>query len=255
MRKNGAVSNVSSGFCILILMTVLTIPVFAQNQEAPQQLYTISYMQVKPGMALEFEQFIKGSLPALKQMGIPWLETFKTANFGVSDKYMFLLPLQDAAAMDAELSALQSNVPVGMISMMSAIQRMVVHSNTFMLIPQPDVNISPQEGYDWKLIANVTIGIAPGKDPEFKNGIKKVMTAIDKTDVKGVLLGRVGLGGNLDQYVLTVLYDSFANIMQNQPAVQKELAATDLTPMNGVVYYRESEIMARVPELCLQEAE
>lgn len=255
MRKHGAISNVSNGFCIFIVMTVLTIPVFAQNQEAPQPLYTISYMQVKPGMALEFEQFIKSSLPALKQMGIPWLETFKTANFGVSDKYMFLTPLQDAADMDAELSASQSNVPVGIISMMSAIQRMVVQSNTFMLIPQTDVNIPPQEGYEWKLIANVTIGVAPGKDLEFRNGIKRVMTAIDKTDVKGVLLGRVGLGGNLDQYILTVLYDSFADMMQNQPAVQRELAATDLTTMNGVVYYRESEIMTRVPELCLQEVE
>ena len=43
-----------------------------------------------------------------------------------------------------------------------------------------------------------------------------------KTKVKGVLIGKVGFGGNLD-----------------------------LSSLNDIVYYRESEVLVRVPEMCI----
>jgi hypothetical protein len=255
MRRNIAASGLSIGICILLLMTVFTNLGFAQGEEAPQQSYKFSYFQVKPGMALEFEEFVKSLIPALKKMGATEMTIYKTSNFGMADKYVAVTPLQDPAAMDAELSESQSSVPVALISALSAISRMVVSTQDFMLIPQPDLNIPPDEGYEHKLVVYLTIGTAPGREGDFKKGLKEVVDAIGKTDVKGVLIGKVGVGGNLNEYIMYLLYDSFKEMASNSPAVQKELAAADLTSLEtGVVYYMESEVLVRVPELCIQPA-
>ena len=71
MRNNIAASRLSIGFCILLLMGVfINTGCFAQSDEVPQQSYTFSYFQVKAGMSIEFEQFVKNSLPAIREMGI-----------------------------------------------------------------------------------------------------------------------------------------------------------------------------------------
>jgi len=254
MRKNIAASRLSIGFCILLLMTVFTNLSFAQGEEAPQQLYNFSYIQVKPGMALEFEEFVKSMIPALKKMGVTQMDIYKTSNFGMANKYLAVTPLRDWAAMDAELSASQSNVPVALVSALSAISRMVVSTHDFMLIPQPDLNIPPAEDYDFKLVVKYTAGTAPGREEDFKKGLKEAVDAIGKTDIKGVLIGKVGIGGNLNEYIMYILYDSFTEMANNAPAVQKELAAADLTSLTGVVYYMESEVLVRIPELCIQPA-
>lgn len=251
MRMNNLTSRLLVGLCILLLVTVFTNLSFAQSEDAPQQLYKFSIFQVKPGMQLEFEQFVKDGIPAMKNMGITDLTISKTVNFGMANKYVAVSPLQDPEAMDAGLSRPRANVPVGMISLMSAMERMIVSVHEFMLVPQYDLNMPFAEDYDIKLIANFTIGIAPGRDQEFKNGLKKVVDAIGKTKVKGVLIGKVGFGGNMDQYIVSVFYDSFKEMTENEPAIQKELAKLDLSSLTGVIYYRESEVLVRVPEMCI----
>jgi len=256
MRRNIAASRLLIGFCVLLLAAVfMNTSCSAQSDEGPQQLYTFSYFQVKPGMSVEFEQFIKNSLPAIREMGFTQMDTYRTSNFGMSDRYLFITPLRDPAVMDAELSESQANMPVGYVPMLSAIQRMVVSIHDFVLIPQPELNIPPKEDYEWKLLANFTIGTAPGRSEDFEKLAKEAMAAIGKTNVKGVLIGKVGFGGNLDEYILSVLYDSFTEMMNNEPAIQKELAEADLTPSTDVLYYRASEVMVRLPELCMQPAE
>ena len=254
MKRNISKSRLLVGFCILLLMTVFTNLGFAQGEEAPQQLYEFSYIQVKPGMDLEFEEFIKNMIPVLQNMGLTDMTVLKTSNFGMSSRYLVVTPLQDPAAMDAQLAASQPNVPVALVPAMSALSRMVVSIQDFMLIPLPDLNIPPAEDYELKLIVNVTIGTAPGRAEDFEKSAKVAMAAIGRTNVKGVLIGKVGLGGNLDEYILHVLYDSFTEMTNNEPAIQKELAAVDLTPSTGAVYYRESEVLVRVPELSIQPA-
>lgn len=256
MRISSRAQRFSIGLCVLLLVFVfINTSALAQSDEEPQQLYTFSYFQVKPGMGLEFEQFIKNSLPAIRGMGVTQMTVFKTVNFGMSDKYVFVLPLRDPAALDAELSESQDNVPTILVPMLSAIQRMVVSIHDFMLIPQPDLNIPLKEDYEIKLVVNITVGTAMDRSEDFEKRAKKVAAAIGKTNVKGVLFGKVGLGGNLDEYIVSIFYDSFTEMTNNDPAIEKELAAADLTPLPGVVYYRKSEVLVRLPELGIQPAE
>lgn len=239
------------GVLILLMVFAFTNISVAQDQEEPQQLYKFSYLQVKPGMELEFEEFLKAKIPLFKKMGLTTMDVFKTTNFGKSGKYLFVTPLPGPAAMDAELSADWANVPVELVTLFPAINRMVESSCDFMLTPRPNLNIPPAEGYVFKLIVNITIGVTPGREADFENGAKMVVKALGKTDIKGILLGRVGLGGNLDEYIMFSLYDSFQEMTANEPAVQKELAALDLSALAGAVKYRKSEVLVRIPELCV----
>ncbi len=256
MRRNISGSIVFLGFFVLLLLTVFTSPGFAQDDKSDQQLYKFAFVQVKPGMDLEFENFVKNAIPDLKKSGIKELYTSKTTGFGMSDKYVIVMPLQDPAAMDTESLAarFRTSVPVGIVSVKSAIKRMVSSYHEVMLVPQPDINIPPADDYEMKLIVNFTVNIVPGRDEDYKTELKKVVGAVGKTKVKGVLVGKVAFGGNMDQYIINVLFDSFKDMMENQPAIQKEMAALDLKPLTGIVSSRKSEVFIRIPELCILPA-
>jgi len=236
-------------------MAFFTNPGFAKNEEAPPQPFGFSCFQVKPGMELQFEKLVKDAIPVLQEMGVTQMDTFTTSNFGVSGKYLFVSPLMDPAAMDAQLSDQRSNmVPVSIVSLMSGMSQTVVGSQDFMLIPQTDLDIPLAEGYEIKLVHIVTNGTTPDNAENFKKGIKEAVKAIGKTNVKGVLVGRVGLGGNFDEYMVFNFYDSFKEFLENQPAIEKELSAADLSALDGIVNYRKSEVFVRLPELCMQPA-
>jgi hypothetical protein len=46
-------------------------------------------------------------------------------------------------------------------------------------------------------------------------------------------------------------YDSFQEMSANDAAIQKELAALDLSILAGTMKYRKSEVLVRIPELCV----
>lgn len=227
----------------------------ASDEEASPQLLSFSYVQVKPGMELEFEELVKNTIPLFREWGVTEMDTFKISNFGMGNKYLFISPLMEPAALDAQLSEQSSNeIPVSIVSLISGISRTVVSAQDFMLITMPDLNIPAADDYEGKLFGSVTIGTASGSDEEFKKGIKKAISAIGKTDVKGVYIGKVGWGGNLDEYIMFILYDSFEEMVNNQTAIDMELAEADLASLDGVTKYRESEVLVRVPELCFEAA-
>lgn len=253
MRRNTAPSRVSIVFCILLCMAFSANPGFAQNEAASQQLYSFSYFQVQPGMDFEFEALIKDMIPVLKEMGVTEMQTLRASNFGMWGRYLFISPLMEGAAMDANLSKQLSDVvPATVVSLFSRMSQSVVSCQDIMLIPMPDLNIAPPDDYEAKLIGHVTIGTVPGRDEDFKKGIKKVIDAMGKTNVKGVVIGQVGHGGNMDDYIMFVFYDSFKEMLDNEPAIQREFSKADLTSLTGVVTSRESEVFVRIPELCFE---
>lgn len=252
MKRNQLARRLLLGFSTLLLVIAFTNLSFAQDQETPQQVMKFSYLQVKSGMELEFEEFVKNKIPFFQKMGLTTMDIFKTSNFGKSGKYLIITPLQDPAALDAELSAPQSNVPIELVSVLSSVNRMVESGHDFVLTPQPDLNMPPAEDYVFKLIVNITIGVKAGREADFEKGAKKAVQAMGKTNIKGILLGKVGLGGNLGEYIMFNLYDSFKEMTANEPAIQKELAALDLTSLTGAVNYRQSEVLVRIPELCIE---
>ena len=172
----------------------------------------------------------------------------------MGDQYVVVMPMRDPAAMDQELFSAGTSVPIRLVAIRSAIQQMVVSTHDFIVVPQPDLNIPPADGYETKLVVSLTANIVPGRDEDYKAQLKKVVGAIGKTNVKGILVGKVGIGGNMDQYIVNIFFDSFKDMMENQPAMEKELDALKLKPLTGIVSSRESSIFMQMRELCILPA-
>lgn len=251
MRNRISTLRIFVGFCILLIATVLPNICLAQNEEAPQ-LYTFGYLQVKPGMSLEFEEFIKGVLPELRSMGITEMDIWKTSNFGVSDKYLVITPARTPEAMDAELATDETMVPVGLVPVMSALNRMLVGSQDVMVIPRTELNLPTAEDYQMKLALILHIGTAPFRAAEFESGAKQVVGMMSQTGVKGVYINKIGYGGNLDEYMICIFFDSFADMAATMPKIEQKMVEAQLAPPSGLIYYRQSEVYVRVPALGIQ---
>ena len=100
----------------------------------------------------------------------------------------------------------------------------------------------------------ITVDVTPGRTEEFEKGMKGVMAVIAKTNVKGVLSGRVSLGGNMNQYTALVLHDSFADMEKNSAEMNKAMAAANLAPVTGIVVHMKNEVIRLIPELSIQAA-
>ena len=251
MRKNKTSRIFVIVFCALLTTAFFTESGFAQNKEETTTPYSFSYMQVRPGMDVEFEDFVKSKIPFLKKLGVTDLTVFKTSNFGTSGKYLFVSPLGAPEKADAELASDRSMMPVELVSVFSALNRMVVSSHDFMLIPQDDMNVPPPEGYVFKVVACITMGTVPGSSEEFKKEYKKMINVMAKGNTKGILVGKVGFGGDLDEYITFGLFDSFKEIASHSAKVQKEMESINTKHLMKLLRYRKGETFVRIPELCI----
>lgn len=251
MRDRILTMGLLAVFSILIVATFLPNICLAQNQEAPQ-IYTFSYLQVKPGMSVEFEEFMKGILPSLPQMGITELDVWKTSNYGVSDKYVFIMPARSPQAMDAELAEDRTSMPVGIVPVLSALNRMLVGSQDVMVIPRTDLGVETADGYELKLALNLSIGTAPGRAAEFEAGAKQVIDIMRQNGAKGIYVNKIGYGGNLDEYMVSLFFDSFTEMAAMMPKFEQKMAEAKLAPPADVIYYRNAEVIVRCPDLSIQ---
>lgn len=254
MKRNSLIQEFAIGFSIVFFTITFTNVGFAQTEAATQEIYQVGYAQVKSGMNIEFEQLIKGALPYLQSRGIHQMLVCKTASFGTSDKYVFFTRLDDPAILDAELSESQSSIPAEFIPVLSTLNRTMAGGRDFMMVTRPDLSILPADDYELKLGVMFTVGVTPGRTAEFESGLKEVLAVIGKTNIKGVLAGKVALGGNMNEYLVTILYDSFVEMLKNGPAIEQALAAAKLTPVTGIVDYQGNEVLAFLPELGIQQA-
>jgi hypothetical protein len=185
-------------------------------------------------------------------MGITEMDVWKTSNFGVSDKYVLIMPTRTPEAMDAELAEDQSSIPVVFVPALSALSRMLVGGQDVMVIPRAELGIPTAEDYEMKLALVINVGTAPGRAAEFEAGVKQVVSTWSQVGVKGLYINKIGYGGNLDEYMACAFFDSFTEMAAAVPKFEQKMAEAQIAPSSGVVYYRTSEVWVRVPELSIQ---
>jgi len=78
---------------------------------------------------------------------------------------------------------------------------------------------------------------------------------LKKTNAKGFLVSKSGLGGDPYGYLGLAFFDSFADLAQFPEAFRKASAEAKLAPMpTGVVMRAEYTVIRFVPELSIQPA-
>jgi len=81
---------------------------------------------------------------------------------------------------------------------------------------------------------------------------KELSAVIAKTNAKGVSVSQIGLGGNPNEFITLVLFDSFADISNFQAAYAKAATEAKLTPAPaGTIVNNEWRVYRYAPELSI----
>lgn len=91
-------------------------------------------------------------------------------------------------------------------------------------------------------------------DEEYEKNAKMASDIIKKTNAKGFLAGRVGIGGNVNQYYFLILLDNFADMDAFGAAFGKAAAEAKMPAMTGIVDHVEMTMWSRDAELSIQPA-
>jgi hypothetical protein len=251
--------RVSLWISILLLLATVFASFSVAQSKATQTVaqpsgLLITELKVKSGIAgSELEYFLKTTfLPAMKKGGEKEFSVWKTAVFGYGEKYFLISPLQNLAAYDNPAPYWKGLGNEGSLALMSASSRLIDSSRTYSLVGQPNLTIETKPGYALKMGVLVTNQVAPGREAEFERNSKEVMNIIRKTNAKGFMTSRLGLGGNPNTFTTLVPFDSFADMANFEPAFIKALADAKLSPEAGVVVHREYEVISAIPGLSLE---
>ena len=92
----------------------------------------------------------------------------------------------------------------------------------------------------------------PGRVVDFVKFAKDQAAVLMKTNAKGVYVSQIGLGGNPNEFITLVLFDSFADIAKFAEAYGKAATEAKLQPMvPGTVANNEWRVYRYVPELSI----
>jgi hypothetical protein len=255
MGKYDLASRLSIGFCVLLLVVVCTNFGFAQGEDTSQEqeLYLMYIIQVNPGMGPSFESVMKNDLiPALKKGDSNGLYAFRTGILGDANTYRLALPMTNITEFDLPNPLVKALGEEGVAALMAKMQPLINNNRSYMLTGRTDLGISPSTDYAIKLAVEATHAVAPGRTEEYEKGLTDALAVIKKTNTKGVITCRVGLGGNPNEYSLLVLFDSFADIEKFGPAFEKAAAEAKLSLQSGVVVHQKMVVWSYAAELSIE---
>jgi|WetSurMetagenome_2_1015567.scaffolds.fasta_scaffold230469_1 hypothetical protein len=262
MQNHNLTKGYSIVFVSLFLMLALAASGFAQGKPAPAQAaaaqmqpYSMTVMQVKPGMALEWESFLKQTaIPLMKKGGVKGMGVSRTNTLGVDGTYYFMMPVANLAEFDG-VPPMYKAMGWDTISLsLSAMQRCVSSSRTFLFLARPDLGFPPASGYNLKMGFLGTTSVTPGHNEEFEKAVKEVAAIAGKSGLKAYLVGKVAFGGNSNDYITFAAFDNFADVQKTGPGFLKALADAKLPSQSGIVMWSENSVVSMVPELSIESA-
>lgn len=261
MRRCILTAKQSMGFSALLLAATLAAFSFAQTKPDPKaaatqtpRQYQVTIMRVQPGMAREWAAFMKSDvIPALQKAGVNQYYVWRTATFGEPGEVILARPIESLAEFDAPSLIVKALGQEGAAALQAKGQRVSTISRSFILTGRSDLGIAPISGYEIKLAVLVTTSVAPGRTADYEKNTKEMLAILGKTNVKGVLTGKVGLGGNPNEYLMFALFDSFDDLGKFGPAAAKAFAEAKPAPQEaGIVTHSEYSTVRFVPELSTQ---
>ena len=249
MYRHISIGNLSVALCLLFFVTASANYGFAQGAAAQPQLVLIYDIQAKAGMAAEFENVVRNDLiPELKKLGDTAVFTWRT-EFGQADRYIFATPIKSMAELDAPDPLLATLGQKGMAYLGMRMGACSYSPRIFMVSTRPDLSSAIPQNYQPKLATMVTVSIAPGRAEEFEKNAKIMQGILQKTTAKGYLVTQVGAGGNMDEYISFLMFDSFSDMGKFQAAIQKMITEANMISPAGFVMSRKTDVLRFVPEM------
>ena len=257
MNRPFAKTKFVAALSMLFVAATFAPQVFAQdkpNAPAAPQLYSVSVVRVISGMGDAFREFRKAErIPALRKGGVKQQGVWTTANFGGAGEYVIATPVESLSQYDSPGPVVKALGEEAARAHNTKMARMIADSHTFLITLRPDLSLAPKPGYEFKIAFRIRVSVTPGRAADYEKNIKEALAVIAKTNAKGVLVSQVGLGGNPNEYLGLILFDSFADLQQFIPSFGKALAEAKVAPpAPGVVAHTEFAVYRYLPELSIQ---
>lgn len=241
---------ISIGLVVFLLTAVFVNPGFSQEP----QMSIFTEIQLKPGMSFGFEKFLKEEvLPALKKGGTQEMGVWKSAVFGTGT-IVLSSPVKNFAQFDGPGPVVKGVGPYVAQAMFAKMKQFATSVRNFAMTSLPNLEIATPEGYVPKMGLQIKATITPGRNEEYEKNVKDMRGILKKTNAKGFYAGRVGVGGNPNQYYFLVLFDSFSDMDAFGIAFQKAASETKMPSMTGIVSHTEMAMYSSDPELSIQPA-
>lgn len=243
-----------SAACVALLFA-LTSFAYAQNPPA-RQSYEVTTVQVKPGMGGEYVDLQKKEMiPALQKGGVKQRSVWTTATFGEGGEYVTLRPIESLAQFDDPHPVVKALGQEGATALLAKRGRLISSARIVQVTARPDLGLAPKAGYVPKLGIGVNVNVTPGRIAEYEKYLKDLSATAAKTNAKGLLVAKAGLGGDPNSYRLMALFDNWADLEKFQASFAKASAETQMTQAaTGVVAHTEWRVYRYVPELSITAA-
>lgn len=242
---------VSFGLITFLLAAGFINPGFSQEP----QMSVFMEIQLKPGMGSEFEKFLKAEvLPALKKGGAREMGVWKVAALGDIGTVALISPVKNFAELDGPGPLVKGAGPEGAQAMWVKMEQFATSARRFVMTGLPDLEIAAPEGYIPKMGLQIKATITPGRNEKYEKNVKDMLGILKKTNVKGFSAGRVGVGGNPNQYCFLVPFDSFSDLDAFGIAFQKAASEIKMPSMTGIVVHTEMAMYVNDLELSIQPA-
>ncbi len=222
---------------------------------APRQRYHVVETQIKPGMMDAYQDFTrKETVAAYQKAGVKEFSYYTRANLGEGGWVVSLRPIEDLKHFDEPSLLVKALGEAGAKAFGAKRAQFVVNSRSYIMQSRPELSHLPNPNVPDKLAFVARNSIAPGRTADFENWIKNdTLPIIKKANPKGSFVGRVGLGGDSNEYHTVVLVDSFADYQRYSEALQKEGFDKVAPKAAGIVAHRESAVYRFVPELSIPQ--
>ena len=245
---------------VMLMATALASFGLAQSKPAPKSAaaeegvqFTVDLIRVQLGAENQWEDMVKKEyLPALQKGGVSMLIVLRRATFGGANEYMILAPFKDYSELDQPNALVRGIGEAGTQALIAKFNKITTSFRTVGIAGRRDLGMPPPSDYQIKLVAMTRHSVAPGRTADFEKGLKSQMEILAKTNVKGALVSRITDGGDPNEYWVSILVDSFADLGKLGPAFRKAITETKSTPPPaGVVTQSERSTFQMATELSI----
>lgn len=250
--------NLNISFLLTISALLLAASIgFAQAQTPPPvpQFSRMQVVKLNPGVSDDWRKFYQTEIvPALKKGGVKQHSVWRVMQGDVR-QYVLITPLESLAQMDEPTALAKALGQEAATALNQKQSRFFAEWHTYILAGRPDLSIAPTSTEAPKLGLAMKTSVTPGRVPEWVKGFKEnALPVVQKAGVKGLLTGRVTLGGDPNEFRSLMLFDSYADLDKFQAAYSKAAAELKLSPMApaGIVAQGEFLVARFVPEMSIR---
>ena len=239
-----------------VLVAVLSLSAQAPKLPAEtSQTMLVTFVTLNPGMAADYEKFIKDDLmPAQKQGGLQLRRTYSQGAFGEGPMYATFTPVASLSQFDGPSPVVKALGEDGAAQLTQKTAKMIASRRTVLIRTRPDLGLPGDAKAEPAPLVLVTeLQVAAGRRLEFEAFIKKeVVPVMQQAKVKSYSVLEVLYGDEAGKFMTALPFDSYDAIGKGHP-LQIVLGEEGMKRLEakaaGIITHLQRHIARYRPEL------